>query len=121
MLVHIIRSDFREYNHLINKWLFFRRHALKLNLAIRVADMKQQALNKQVTVILNSKRKFEWWTNTDFKKAKREKRIPKNWGAIDLAQVTFYQTPLNRNNRTSKEERKKYKEKYKKYAERFMK
>jgi len=121
MLLQIIMSDFREYYHLIMKWLFYRRHALKLSLAIRVADMKQKALNKRITVVLNSKRKFEWWTNTDFKKAKREKRIPKNWGALDLAQVTFYQTPIDRNNRTSKEDRAMYKDKYLKYAERFIK
>lgn len=120
MLLQIIKSDFREYCRLLRKWLFLRRHATKLSLAIRVADMKQLAFNKQITVILNQKRKFEWWTNADFKKARREKRIPKNWCALDLAQVTFYQTPVSRNNRTSKEDRAKYKKKYMAYAERFM-
>ena len=120
MLLQIIKSDFKEYSNLLKKWLFYRRHATKLSLAIRIADMKQLAFNKQITVILNSNRKFEWWTNTDFKTAKRKKRIPKNWGALDLAQVTFYQTPVSRNNRTSKEDRAKFKAKYMDYAERFM-
>ncbi len=111
----IVKSEFRELWQLILAWFNYRRFALKVELAMKVADWKQKALNKQITVILNRDRKFEWWTEKDFKQAKREKRIPKQWGMLDLAQITFYRTPVNRNNKLSKDERKKFKEKYLKY------
>ena len=51
-IISIIRSDFREYYIGMCNWFFYWRHSLKMNLAIRLADMKQRAFNKQYHVML---------------------------------------------------------------------
>ena len=145
-IISIIRSDFREYYIGICNWFFYWRHSLKMNLAIRLADMKQRAFNKQYHVMLlelpvkkavkvkdeNGKvqTRYELGYNNklvsvnkdDINKFKRKKWIPKHVDMLSLKQTSFfYSTPLDRNNKSTPEERKAAKKKYIKYAKKYMK
>lgn len=145
-IISIIRSDFREYYIGICNWFFYWRHSLKMNLAIRLADMKQRAFNKQYHVMLlelpvkkavkvkdeNGKvqtryqlgynNKLVSVNKDDINKFKRKKWIPKHVDMLSLKQTSFfYSTPLDRNNKSTPEERKAAKKKYIKYAKKYMK
>lgn len=145
-IISIIRSDFREYYIGMCNWFFYWRHSLKMNLAIRLADMKQRAFNKQYHVMLlelpvkkavkvkdeNGKvqTRYELGYNNklvsvnkdDINKFKRKKWIPKHVDMLSLKQTSFfYSTPLDRNNKSTPEERKAAKKKYIKYAKKYMK
>ena len=43
---------FKEFRIWFLNWLFYRRHAIKMSLAIKLADIKQRAFNKQFHVML---------------------------------------------------------------------
>ncbi|MDR1089934.1 MAG: hypothetical protein LBL79_02570 [Prevotella sp.] len=118
-----IVSDFKEYRIWLLNWLFYRRHAIKMNLAIRLADMKQKAFNKQFHVLLMglpSGDKLVSVTRDEITKLKRKKWLPKNACVLSLRDSIFYSTPLDRNNKSTPEERQKAKEKYLKYAKKYM-
>ena len=126
-----ILSDFKEYWVWLQNWLFYRRHALKMNLAIRLADMKQRAFNKQYHVMLlevptkvsgriTYSDKLVSVNRDEINKFKRKKWLPKNIGMLEMRDSFFYSTPLNRNNKSTPGERRKAREKYLKYAKRYM-
>ena len=124
MVVEIV-SDFKELYVWFANWVFYRRHAFKLNLAIRLADMKQQAFNKQYHVMLIETPKGDKLVsvnNTDIERFKQKKWLPKNEGMLELKQKSiFYSTPLTRNNKSTVKQRKEAREKYTKYASKYMK
>lgn len=118
-----IVSDFKEFRIWFLNWLFYRRHAIKMNLAIRLADMKQKAFNKRYFIMLlelPSGDRLVSINNDEFKKLKIKKWLPKNMNYLDLEEQSFYQTPLSKNNTVNKKERVKAKEKYLKYAKKYM-
>lgn len=144
-VISIIRSDFREYYIGLCNWFFYWRHSLKMNLAIRLADMKQKAFNKQYHVmllevpvrekvktkdvngneqtkeIIRYSNKLVSVNREDINRFKRKKWIPKHVDMFNLKQTSFfYSTPLDRNNKSTPEERKAAKKKYIRYAKKYM-
>lgn len=118
-MIKEIIQDFSEYSEHFNEWLTYKRLGIKIALAMKLADMMCYALNKQIRVVLNSKRHFECWSSDTISNRKRAGQIPKNWGAAELSKITFYLTPTTRNNTISVEERKAYRDKYIKYMKAF--
>lgn len=119
-----IISDFKEFRIWFLNWLFYRRHAIKMSLAIRLADMKQKAFNKQYHVMLMelpSGDKLVSVNRDEINNLKRKKWLPKNACMLSLRDSIFYSTPLNRNNTSTPGDRKVAKEKYLKYAKKYMK
>ena len=124
MIISIIRSDFREFTTWLHNYLVYRRHSFKMRLAIRLADMKQRAYNKQYHVMIfaeGAADKLVSVNNEDINRLKRKKWLPKDMGMIELQRSSiFYSTPLSRNNKSSAEDRKNGREKYMKYAKKFL-
>lgn len=132
-VISIVRNDFKEYYIWLCNTFFYWRHSLKMSLAIRLADLKQKAYNRQYHVMLlelpkkiNGKvcydNKLVSVCRSDIERFKRKRWIPKQIGMIELKQTSFfYSTPLNRNNKTTAEERKEAKKKYIRYAKKYLK
>ena len=124
MLKEIIK-DFKEYRVWFYNWFFYRRQSIKMNLAIRLADIKQKAFNKQYHIMLlclPAGEKLVSVSRDDISRLKRKKWLPKNVSAFSLthSDSVFYSTPLDRNNKSTPKERKEAKEKYLKYAGKYM-
>jgi hypothetical protein len=119
-----VLSDFKEFRVWAHNWLFYRRQSFKMSLAIRLADIKQRAFNKQYHVMileLPGGDKLTSVNRDDIQILKRKKWLPKNLKMIELTNSIFYSTPLNRNNKSTPQERKNAREKYLKYAKKYMK
>jgi len=124
MLKEIV-SDFKEFHVWFSNWLFYRRQSIKMNLAIKLADIKQKAFNRQYHIMLLSLPKGDKLVSVnrnDIENFKRKKWLPKTTKMSDLIHSTsvFYSTPLSRNNKSTPEERKEAREKYLKYAGKYM-
>lgn len=119
-LFTIIRNDFREYWYSLKNYLYYRRYALKMSVAIHLADMKQKAFNKQYHVMileLGGAEKLVSVSKNDINRFKRKKWLPKQATMLDLGRSSiFYSTPLSRNNKFTNKERKAAREKYMKYV-----
>ena len=118
-------QDMKELYIWCDNWLYYRRHALKLRLAVNLADMKQRAYNKRYFVVTavtgydkngREKEKLVSINKDDFKMLKRRKWLPKDMDYLKLSETCFYQTELRKNNSLNAEERRKAKDKYMKYA-----
>lgn len=126
MILSIVRTDFREFLATLRNWIYFRRMSIRMGLAIRLADMKQRAYNKQYHVLImelpsGAERLFSL-NNREIESFKRKRWLPKHVTMLDLRKDSiFYSTPLTRNNRSTAQERRAAKEKYLKYSKRFMK
>jgi hypothetical protein len=121
-----ITQDCKEFFIYLNNWIFYKRQSIKMELSIRLADVKQKAFNKQYHILLLSLPKCEKLVSVnrdDIIRMKRKKWLPKNTSIFDLlhSESTFYSTPLNRNNKSSATERKAAKAKYLKYSKRYLK
>jgi len=121
-----IINDFKEYGVWLSNWVFYKRQSVKMSLAIRLADVKQKAFNKQYHIMLlelPTGEKLVSVNRDDIERLKRKKWLPKRTDFFQLkhSSSVFYSTPLNRNNRLSGEDRKEAMEKYLKYAKRYMK
>ena len=115
-----IISDIREFWVWLCNWLFYRRQSFKMGLAIRLADIKQMAFNKQYHVMilaLPSGEKLVSVNNRDIERMKRKKWLPKKIKMLDLRDSIFYSTAISRNNKTTDSERKEAKRKYLKYSQ----
>ncbi len=124
MILKAIHSDFKDAVVAFQNWLFFRRQSFKMGLAIRLADMKQRAWNKQYHVMLlelPGGEKLVSVNKQDINRFKRKKWLPKKMGMLELRDSIFYSTPLTRNNKSTPEERKAAKDKYLRYARKYMK
>ena len=125
MILSIIRSDLRDLKVFLYNWFAYRRQSFKMSLAMKMADIKQKAWNKQYHVVLlelPAEDKLVTINREDFFRFKRKKWLPKQIGWSDfLRSSAFYSTPLSRNNKVSKAERKAAKDKYMKYAKKYMK
>ena len=96
-----------------------------MNLAIKLADIKQKAFNRQYHIMLLSLPKGDKLVSVnrnDIENFKRKKWLPKSTKMSDLihSSSVFYSTPLSRNNKSTTEERKSAREKYLKYAGKYM-
>lgn len=124
MILNIIRADAKDAVIALQNWLFYRRMSFKMSLAIRLADMKQRAWNKQYHVMLlelPSGEKLVSINNLDIERLKRKKWLPKHTSMYDMRESIFYSTPQSRNNKSTPKERAAAKERYVRYARKFMK
>ena len=99
---------------------------MKMNLAIRLADIKQKAYNKQYHIMLLSLpvgEKLVSVNRDDILRLKRKKLLSKEISCFELihSESIFYSTPLNWNNKSTSEERKAARAKYLKYVKRYIK
>jgi hypothetical protein len=120
-MLKLIIEDFKEYKALIKEWFFYRRHALKLKLAIRLADIKQAAFNKQFFVILSPTDKLVAINNTDVRMLKKMKLMSRSIDGMELRRKSFYYTLGSANNKMSTEELQAAKERYFRYAKKYLK
>lgn len=122
---YIIRSDIRELKVFLFNWFTYRRQSFKMSLAMKMADIKQKAWNKQYHVVLlelPTEDKLVTINREDFFRFKRKKWLPKQTQWTDFLRTSaFYSTPLNLNNKISNKERRIAKEKYMKYAKKYLK
>jgi len=121
-----ILSDLKEFGVWISNWFFYRRQSIKMTLAIKLADIKQKAFNRQYHIMLLSLPKGDKLVSVcraDIENFKRKKWLPKTTVMSELvhSNSVFYSTALNLNNKSTTEERKTAKEKYLKYAKKYMK
>lgn len=119
-----LASDFKEFRTGLGNWLFYRRHAMKMSLAIALADMKQRAFNRRFHVMLmelpGGKNRLVSISRQEILNLKRKKWLPKDAGLLELQHSIFYSTPLNRNNTSTPKDRKAARKKYIKYAKKYM-
>ncbi len=102
-------------------WIFYKKQSAKMSLAIKLADIKQRAFNRQYHIMLLATPKGDRLVSvcrSDIEHLKRRKWLPKNISIFELthSDSVFYSTPLNRNNRSSHEERMSAKAKYLSYS-----
>lgn len=105
---------------IIEGWIMFRVYcqlrmdALRLDLAIFMANALQRAKNKRFYVIPNAQNRLIWVCNDDIKAMKQQRRvrklvngqlrtfkvrmIDKNTTHLDIMRECLYYTPLDRNN-----------------------
>lgn len=126
MILSIICSDFKEFKIWLRNFLFYQRQSFKMSLAIKMADIKQMAWNKQFHVMLLSLpagEKLVSVNRDDILRFIRKKWLPKNTDMFRLVHgnSVFYSTPLNRNNKSTPKERRKAREKYMNYSRKYMK
>lgn len=120
MLKEIIK-DFKDAKAWLKEYLQVKRYAFKFNLARLMADMMQKAMNRQISVVLNSNKKFEYWTSDTLKRRKKEGSVPKSWSMYpEVAMVTFYKTHEHANNKLTKAEIAEYKNKFVRYAKKYF-
>lgn len=100
--------------------------AMKLRLAIWLADIKQRARNRRfhvvfMTVGINKQgepiTRLRSIDNEGFKWCKRQGWLPKRMTFLELERKAFYSTDLNRNNAQTREERKRAMDKYMRYQQ----
>lgn len=98
--------------------MYLLRKKIELSLAIKLANLKQQAFNRRFFVILDHRDKLIALCNNDVKNLKQKKYLPKNLSALDLIEKSFYYTPLSRNNdgKITPESRRRKKDLYMKYV-----
>jgi len=125
-MIKEIIQDFKEWNEWFKSYIFYRRQSVKMSLAIKLADVKQKAYNKQFHIMLLSLpvgEKLVSINRDDIECLKRKKWLPKETNFFNLkhSHSIFYSTPLNRNNKLNAEERREAVKKYLKYSKRYVK
>lgn len=117
MLKWII-NDWRDFKKYAGEWLFLKRNAQRIKWAISLADLKQRVRNRQYHIVLltlyDGKTKFVSLSRGEFLKLKNRKLIGRNVRWFDLihSDAVFYSTPAGRNNKESRELRRKAVRKY---------
>jgi len=119
-----IIQDFKEYYVWLSNWSFYKRQSIKMSLAIRLADIKQKAFNKQYHIMILSLpqgEKLVSVSKSDIQIMIRKKWLPKDISYFSLihGNSIFYSTPLSRNNKSTPEERKSAREKYMRYLKKI--
>ena len=131
------------FQSVVEKWLLVRVYfqlkldAIRLDLAIFMANALQRAKNKRFYVIRNAKDQLIWVCNDDIKQMKRPRRvrrlingklrtfkvrmIDKKATHLDIMRECLYYTPLDRNNSNgiTVEERNRKQAEWLKYMERI--
>lgn len=140
-MIQAILNDFREYYLKLSDYLFLKRFNFKFKFYSKLCDMSCKASGKKTRlVIVGGDRKMEIWNKATVKNYQRDikiptleiqkdgsskkvikkvsGRVPKNWGSLELNEITFY---ISRpNNDLTAEERKEYRDKFNSYAKRFL-
>ena len=120
-MLKLIAADFKEYYSLFKEWIYFKRHALKLKVAMKFADIKQAAFNKQFFVVMAGNGKLIAVNNDDVKRLKRLKMMDKRMDGMKLRKLSFYYTPASKNNTMTTEELADAKDRYMQYAKKYLK
>jgi hypothetical protein len=115
---------FRELGLWTRDYLFYRRCAIRVSLAIRLADMKLKAMNRRQWVLPidvgGGAERLKVFDNRGFERMKRAGWLPRRMNFVELCERCVYMTPLSRINKTDPEERRKAREKYLRYSRRFL-
>ncbi|MBF0651060.1 hypothetical protein IR083_19775 [Dysgonomonas sp. GY75] len=120
----IIYSDFNEARLSLKEWFFCRKQAIRMDIAINLADTKQRGWNKQFIVMLMNLPSGDRLVSIHrdkFLEYQRAGLLPKRLKWSDCKRQAFYRTPECRNNKATPQERTEAKEKYIRYAKRYMK
>jgi len=118
-IIKALREDFNEYINFLQESWKLKRQSWRMSLAIRLADLKQAAFNKQYHVMildLGGRERLVTINKLQINAFKRKKWLPKNADMLTLSKSFFYSTPLNRNNKSKKEDRVKALQRYKSYC-----
>jgi hypothetical protein len=118
-----IINDFKEFRLWLLNYLFYRRHSIKLKLAVALADIKQKAFNKRYFVVLietPDRDRLVSINNNEFKIFKRRGWLPRGMSYLELEEYSFYQTAVGLNNKQSSKQREKAKKRYLQYAGKCM-
>ena len=119
-MIKEIAQDFVEYYSVFKEWVYYKRHALKLKVAMKFADIKQAAFNKQFFVVMAGNGKLVAVNNDDVKRLKQLKMLPKKMDGLTLRRLSFYYTSASKNNTMSAEELADAKERYLQYAKKYL-
>jgi hypothetical protein len=99
------------------------KSAVEMYFAIKMADMKQRAYNRQYHVMRMEtgtvgRHRLICVCNKDIKEMRLKGAIPKGLGMFELSKQEwfYYSTPLNKNNAISRERRIEAMTKFRKYA-----
>jgi hypothetical protein len=116
ILIKSLKEEWLDLSRFVRGWWIYHRQSVKMGYAIRLADLKQRAYNKQYHVLMfsmNGKQKVVTCNNRDINRFRRMKLLPKEAGMLELKNKNiFYSTPENRNNRSTWQEREAAKRKY---------
>lgn len=103
----------------IKQYLDYAHHALRLHMAIRMADIKQKAYNRRYFVMpveaANGKEKLVSVSRKEAVKLRRMKWLPKNFNTLEMEQDALYYTDVNLNNKGTAKNRKDAMRKYMRY------
>ena len=114
-----IASDFREIRDYVKDLYIVITSTIKIRLLIYMADLLQKAYNRRFFVSVIEKPEGERLKIFDkqmFNKFKRRGWMPKHMTVLELQQKCFYSTPLSRNNKIDKQQRKDAVKKYQQYS-----
>lgn len=116
-MIKVIYSDIKELLFNLGQWYYYWRQSLKMTMAIRLADIKQKAFNRQYVIgllCLPKEDKLVSIHRDRFLQLQRIGLLPKmKWN--EYKRRAFYVTPLDRNNKSNPKERRKARERYLKY------
>lgn len=123
-VIQILYTEIKEAYLWFLTYFYYRRCGWKMSLAIRLADMKQRAFNRQYHVMLMELPRGDKLVSVsrqDIVKMKSKGWIDRKIRTIDLRDSIFYSTALCRNNKSSYADRENARRKYWKYARREIK
>lgn len=127
MLKQII-ADFREIGEYLSDTYTVIVSSIKIRLLIFMADLLQKVHNRRFFVsiivrpiikdkkIIGEAERLKIFDKYMFNDYKRRGWMPKKMTTLELQQKCFYATPLSRNNKVSKESRKKAIKQYTQYS-----
>jgi hypothetical protein len=115
-----IIKDFKEFKSWVNEYLFVKRFSTKLYLAIKLADIKQKAFNKQYFVVLAPDGRLVAINNKDIKKLKQRNLIDKHMDSLSIKRKSFYYTSQSKNNTMPDKERLEAKTRYLTYSKKYF-
>ena len=114
-----ILSDFREIAEYLKDAYTVVMSTTKIRILIFMADLLQKAHNRRffVSVIVKPNgERLKIFDKYMFNTYKRIGWMPKRMTTLELQQKCFYYTSVNKNNKVSKEERRKAIKRYNQYS-----
>lgn len=114
-----IRSDLKEISEYLHDAYTVVVSSIKIRLLIFMSDLLQKVHNRRFFVSIIEKpigerlKIFDKYMFNDFK---RKGWMPKRMTTLELEQKCFYATPLSRNNKVTKEARRKAVKQYTQYS-----
>lgn len=114
-----IISDFKEIGEYLHDAYIVIVSTIKIRLLIYMSDLLQKVHNRRFFVSVIEKptgERLKIFDKYMFNNYKRRGWMPKRMTTLDLEQKCFYATPLNKNNKVTREERRKAVKNYTSYS-----